>query len=118
LRTEFYGRYETVDNDISIGGWFGKFVSIAVFTDFTDVNSSLEQAKRFFRLPPVVRDNIIVYEKNKEYMIFLENRDSMFILRGYDVYVHCRETPGKDYLKPEVARVIELIKYYNEEFMP
>jgi hypothetical protein len=117
-RTEFYGRYETVDNDISIGGWFGKFVSIAVFTDFTDVASFLEQAEWFLRLPPLNRENIIVYEKKKEYVIFLENRENMFILRGYDVYVHGGETPGKSYHKREIARVIELIKYYDEEFMP
>lgn len=117
-RTEFYGRYETVDNDVSIGGWFGKFVSIAVFTDFTDVASFLELAERIFRLPPLNRENIVVYENKKEYVIFLENRETMFILRGYDVNVHCGETPGKTYIKPEVARVIELIKYYDEEFMP
>jgi hypothetical protein len=117
-RTEFYGRYEFVDNDISVGGWIGKFTSIAIFTNFTDVNSFLEQAERFYRLPPVNRDKIIVYEKKKEYMIFMEDRENMFILRGYDVYVHCGETPGKTYLKAEIARVIELTKYYDEEFMP
>lgn len=51
-------------------------------------------------------------------MIFLEDRENMFILRGYDVYVHCGETLGSTYLKPEIARVIELIKYYDQEFIP
>lgn len=64
-RTEFYGRYETVDNDISVGGWLGKFTSIAIFTNFTDVKSFLEQTERFFRLPPLIRENIIVFEKKK-----------------------------------------------------
>jgi len=117
-RTEFYGRCETVDNDISIGGWFGKFTSIAVFTDFTDVESFLEKAGEFLRLPPINRENIIVYEKKKEYMIFLKDRENMFILRGYDTFVQCGFFQGGPYPKDTTARVIELVKYYDEEFMP
>jgi hypothetical protein len=117
-RDEFFGRALVDENEISVGGWLGKFISLGIFADFTDVGSFLDRAVTSFKLPPVDKDKVAVYGKGDEFLYSLKDSKNMFILRGYNVRINCGFTTGDSKPNIETVKVIELIKYYDEEFMP
>jgi hypothetical protein len=117
-RDEFFGRTIIEENEISTGGWFGQFISLGIFADFEDVGSFLDKAVTSFKLPPVDKDKVAVYERNNKFVYSLKDRENMFILRGYNVRINCEFTTGDSMPNYEIVKVIELIKYYDEEFMP
>jgi len=118
IRDEFFGRAITMENEISVGGWFGKFVSLGIFADYSDVGSFLDIAITSFKLPPVDKNNVAVYEKGNEFVYSLRDKENMYILRGYNILVVCEFTTGDSAPNIETIKVIELIKYYDEEFIP
>jgi len=117
-RSEFFGKAEKEGIYISVGGWFGKFASIGVFADFTDIDSFLENVDTYFNLPPIDKENVIVHKKGDEYLFSLEDRKNMYLLRGYDTIGECWRVLNESRSINNRQMVIELIKYYDEEFMP
>jgi hypothetical protein len=91
---------------------------LGIFADFEDVGSFLDKAVTSFKLPPVDKDKVAVYERNNKFVYSLKDRENMFILRGYNVRINCEFTTGDSMPNYEIVKVIELIKYYDEEFMP
>jgi hypothetical protein len=117
-RTEFFGRTEIEGAKISIGGWYRKFISIAIYTDFANIDSFLEKAIISFNLPPLDREEVAVYEKGDEFLYSLKDTENMFILRGYLVFISCGDFLTESQPTNNNVKVIELIKYFDEEFMP
>jgi hypothetical protein len=117
-RTEFFGKAEKDGIKISVGGWLGKFASIAVFVDFTDIDSFLEKADIYFNLPPLEIEKVVIHKKNNEYLFSLEDRENMYLIRGYDTEGKCWEVLNEPGSKNRHHKVIELIKYFDKEFMP
>ena len=116
-RNEFFGRTVVNDTKVSIGGWFGKFISIAVYEEFTDLDSFLEKAIISFKLPPLNRDNVRIHKKGNEVLYSLKDKENMFVLRGYNVKVNFWDKIFGPESPDGNRKVIELIKYYDKEFM-
>lgn len=117
-RTEFFGKTEKEGIKIAVGGWFDKFASIGVFVDFTDIDSFLKKANIYFNLPLVEKENVVVHKKGDEFLFSVEDRENMYLLRGYDTEGSCWEVPDDPGSKNGHHKVIELIKYIDKEFMP
>ena len=70
-----------------------------------------------FKLPPIAEDNVAVHGKGDEFLYSLKDNENMFILRGYTVRINCEFTTGDSRPNVQSAKVIELIKYFDKEFM-
>lgn len=115
-RNEFYGRMVIDDKKFAIGGWFGKLTVAGVLDEYDNVSSFVNKAKTYFRLPDIDPGNVkIVHSKSgEEFFYSFLDRESKFWLRGYNielVYSPDRSIRIK-------SNVIELLKYYEKDFVP
>ncbi|UCC81094.1 MAG: hypothetical protein JSW64_06975 [Candidatus Zixiibacteriota bacterium] len=117
-RTEFFGRTDIENVKISIGGWSGKFISVAIFNEYKGANSFLKKAFDYFRLPALKKEKIVVHKKRDEFLYLVKDKENMIILRGYRIIVNCPVISTGLKVPKKSEKVIELIKYYDEEFMP
>jgi hypothetical protein len=117
LRDEYFGRVQVGSDRFAIGGWFDKFMVVGVYKYFDNVDEFLKLARDYFQLPAINKENIDIIENGEPYYSYID-RENMFMLRGHGVFI----VPGDDDLtdaeKKDMKMVIELIKYYDKEFMP
>lgn len=111
-RTEYYGTLEINHRKLAFGGWFGKLAVFGFYDHYDGVDEFLKKAKEFFKLPDISRDMVEIDRKDDKYFYSVLDRDARYWLRGYRIV-----TVGES-LEHHPWDVIELLKFYDEEFVP
>lgn len=117
LRDEYFGRIIIGEDYLAIGGWFDKFMAVGVYKNFENIDEFLSLANQYFQLPEIDREKIDISEADGLFYSYID-RENMFMLRGHRAFVTRSLETLNNMEKSDFKMVIELIKYYDEEFMP
>ncbi len=115
-RNEFYGRVAINGKKFVFGGWIGKLTVTGVYDDYSDVSEFINKAKSYFRLPDINPRNVqvVISESGGEFFYSFLDRKNKFWLRGYKINLN----NPIDHSIYKKRNVIELLKYYAEDFVP
>jgi hypothetical protein len=116
-RDEYFGRIQIDNHRLAIGGWFDKFMVVGIYKYFDNPDDFLDLARRYFQLAEIDKNRLEIIENGEPFYSYLD-RENMFLLRGHGVFIVPADSTLTDAEKKDMKMVIELIKYYDEEFMP
>lgn len=111
-RTEYYGTLEINHRKLAFGGWFEKLAVFGFYDHYEGVDEFLKKAKEYFNLPDITRDAVRIERRDDKYFYSVLDRDARYWLRGYRIV-----TFGES-LEHHPWDVIELLRFYDEEFIP
>ena len=111
-RTEYYGTVEINHRKLALGGWFEKLAVFGFYDHYQGVDEFLKKAKEYFNLPDITKDAVRIERKDDKYFYSVLDRDARYWLRGYRIV-----TFGES-LEHHPWDVIELLRFYDEEFVP
>lgn len=112
-RTEYFGTLEMNHRKLAIGGWFEKLAVFGFFDHYQGVDEFLKKANEYFNLPDISRDMVRIERKDDKYFYSVLGREARYWLRGYRIVLSDSDTH-----EHHSWDVIELLKFYDEEFVP
>ena len=113
-RDEFFGRFIVDGHKFSLGGWYGKFAVVGIYTTFNNSMEFLSEANKYFVLPLIIPDSIQSTKTERNYFYEYIDEAGSFRLRGFPAYF----SPKKNQNDSFHTMVIEFTKYYDPEFVP
>jgi hypothetical protein len=117
LRDEYFGRIQIGSDRFAVGGWFDKFMVVGVYKYFDNVDDFLKLARHYFQLPEIKKEDISITENGEPFYSYID-RENMFMLRGHADFIVPNNDGLSDAEQKDMKMVIELIKYYDKEFLP
>lgn len=112
-RTEYYGTLEINHRKLAFGGWFEKLAVFGFFDPYDGVDEFIKKAKEYFNLPDITGDAVRIERKDDKYFYSVLDRDARYWLRGYRIVLSDIKTNER-----HPWDVIELLRFYDEEFVP